>query len=461
MNRMWLLSALLLTLLLPGCELETPSGKGSLSIRSNPDRAEIFINGKPQGTTPATIPGLPAADYTVELRKEGYGHTYNSVSLLEGQEETLAIQMNRVTGLLLVESNPAGADVLIDGIAKGTTPLLLTDLPLGSYKLDFQAPNQLPRTMETELVDRTPVRVFAELVSNTALLDASSSPSGAEVHVNGVLVGKTPLRKAEVPAGKATVKISRKGYTPYRTRMEFEAAKPYQVDAELEALPSGLTVISQPPGAKITIDNKAVGEAPLTLTNLKEGPHEIVASLNGYATKTKTIYLEPDINDSVEFSMEKNSGTLVIDTEPANVQIYLGGKLLTTTQSKGGSDSISQPVRITLRAGLNHNIQLVREGFVPQTVEVKTEIDQIVTRHAVLNRIFVYDTQITTDSEIIKCRMEYKLPNGDIYYERYPGVFDTAKAGDIRSVQPVTLDDESNREARRLIEQSKQTAQPK
>jgi archaellum component FlaG (FlaF/FlaG flagellin family) len=443
-------------LLSTGCEIEKPSGKGSISIKSNPDRAEVFINSAPQGTTPIAIPGLQSGDYIVELRKEGYERTYNSVSLLVGQEVELDLQMNKETGLLLVESNPRGADVLIDGVSKGTTPLLLTDLPLGKYTLEFRSLTQLPRTMEAELTGRTPVHVFAELISNTAQLTVSSEPEGAEVRINGILVGQAPVTIEEVQAGESDVKISKRGYKPHVQHMLFEATKPYKINAQLEALPSGLTVLSDPEGARIMIDNVPVGEAPVTVSNLKEGPHEISATLNGYATKVKTIYLEPDINDSVEFNMVKNSGTLVIDTEPANVQIYVDGTLLTTTQPKGGSDSISQPVRITLKSGVDHNIQLVRDGFVSLNTMIQTEVDQVVTRHEVLKRIFVYDTKIITDNEIIKCRIEYRLPNGNIYYERYPGVFNTAKAADIRDVQPITLDDESNRQARRLIEMNRE-----
>ncbi len=453
------LSAIVLLLCmvgLTGCEIEPPQGKGSISVDSNPEVAEVYINGVAKGHTPVTIEGLPASTYTVELRKEGYERTFNTVNLLDGQQEKLQVQLNQVTGLLLVESNPPGADVIIDGISKGNTPLLVTDLPLGEYKLEFKSEMQLPRTMSAKLADRTPVRVFAELISNTAQLTVNSEPAGAEVRIDGVLAGKTPCVLEEVQAGESEVKVSKRGYTPYQIRMEFQATKPYKLNATLEALPSGLTVISSPEGARITIDNQPAGTAPLTMSNLKEGPHEITASLNGYATKTKTIYLEPDINDSVEFDLVKDSGTLVIDTEPANVQVYVDGNLLTTTLPRGGSDSISQPVRITLKSGIDHKLQLVREGFVSLSTTVQAEIDQVVTRHEVLKRIFVYDTKIITDNEIIKCRIEYRLPNGDIYYERYPGVFNTANAADIRDVQPITLNDESNREARRLIEINRQ-----
>lgn len=442
--------------LLSGCDLELPDGKGSITINSVPERAEVLVNGAPQGSAPVTIAGLLPGDYLVELRKDGYDRTYKSVGLLDGQEMELELQMKKVTGLMLVESNPQGADVLIDGVSKGNTPLLLTDLPLGTYKLEFKSMNQLPRTMTAELVDRTPVHLFAELISNTAQLTVTSDPDSAEVRIDGILVGTTPLTVEEVQAGESDVRVSKRGYQPYMKRMAFEATKPYKVSAVLEALPSGLTVITQPEGATVTIDNKPVGESPVTVSNLKEGPHEIRATMDGHATKTKTIYLEPDINDSVEFIMVKNSGTLVIDTEPAHVQIYVNGKLLTTTQPKGGSDSLSQPVQITLKSGIDHNVQLVREGFVSLNTSVRTEVDQVITRHEVLKRIFVYDTKIITENEIIKCRVEYKLPNGNIYYERYPGVFDTAKAKDIRDVQPITLEDESNREARRLIEMNKE-----
>jgi hypothetical protein len=444
--------ALFFGVLLSGCELEMPRSKGSITIKSVPERVEVIVNNAPQGQTPAVIQGLVAGDYMIELRNEGYDRIYKSVSLLEGQEMDLDFVLKKVTGLLLVESNPQGADVMIDGISKGNTPLLLTDLPLGSYNLEFRSVSQLPRTMTADLTDRTPVHIFAELISNTAQLTITSEPDVAEVRIDGLLVGKTPCTIEDVQAGDSEVKVSKRGYRPYQKRIVFEATKPYRVNAQLEALPSGLTVITSPEGARIMIDSQVRGEAPITLENLKEGPHEIIATLDGHATKTKTIYLEPDINDSVEFNLVKDSGTLVIDTEPANVQIYVDGNQIAMTQPKGGSDSISQPVRITLKSGIDHKVQLVREGFVSLSTMVQTEVDQVVIRHEVLKRIFVYDTKIITDDEIIKCRIEYKLPNGNIYYERYPGVFDTAKAADIRDVQPITLNDESNREARRLIE---------
>jgi len=446
---------LVCSLLFFGCDAEINNSKGSITVKSSIEHPQVYVNGTLQGEAPVTLSGILAGDYIIELRKDGFERAYKSVSLLEGQEMVVSLDMKPITGLLLVDSNPQGADVVIDGISKGNTPLLMTDLPLGEYLMEFRSVKHLPRTMKAVLVDRTPVRVFAELVSNTAQLKVSSDPDGAVVSINGVTVGKTPVTVEEVQAGEAEIRISKRGYKTFVAPMKFEATKPYNVDAVLEALPSGLSVLSTPEGAQVLIDRMPAGVTPLNLSDLKDGPHEITVSLDGYDSKTKTIYLEPDINDSVEFTLEKNSGTLVLDTEPAGVQIYVDGKLLMTTESKGGSDSLSQPVRITLRSDKEHVLQLVREGYVSITTTVQPDVDQVVTRHEVLKRIFVFDTRITTKDSFIDCRLVYKLPNGNIHYERLPGIFDTISASDILDIQPLTLDDPKNREARRLIEMNR------
>ena len=91
--------------LLSGCDLHVQS-KGQISVKSDPERAEVLINGKSQGQAPITVKGLLGGDYLVELRKEGYSKLYKSISLLDGQQLELNLQMKPVSGLLLVESNP-------------------------------------------------------------------------------------------------------------------------------------------------------------------------------------------------------------------------------------------------------------------------------------------------------------------------------------------------------------------
>jgi len=342
------------------------------------------LNGTPAGNTPEKFSGLAPGAYTLELRKEGYGRTYQTIALLEGQEVDLEIPMMQVAGLLLVKSEPPGSEVVINSEVMGATPALITELPLGEYEVTIRSPGLPVRKEPVALLDRKPVK-----------LEIRHAP---RVAVN-----------------------------------------------------------SYPPGAEILVDGELKGLAPLVLEDLPRGVHVLMAQLDEHDSQEKEIILVSGLNDAVEFNLEKNSGTLVLDTEPALVEVYVDGTLFATTQPKEGADSISQPVRIALKAGVDHQIQLVREGHTSTSLKLRTEVDQVVTRHEILKRIFVYDTQITTKTEVIPCRLEYKLPNGNLYYERFPGVYNTAKAADILDVQPISLDDASNKEARRLIEKSRES----
>ncbi len=374
-----------LVILLTGCIEEEGRGGGA-SITSDPVGAEILLNGSPAGKTPAKFSKLTPGAYTVELRKEGYGRTYEKIALLEGQEVNLEIPLVQVAGLLLVKSDPAGSDVVINSELMGTTPALVTELPLGTYEVTIRSAGLPERKIPVELLDRKPVQ-----------LEVRHAP---RVAVN-----------------------------------------------------------SYPPGAEILVDGEMKGLAPLVLEDIPMGEHVLMAQLDQHDSQEQKIILVSGLNDAVEFNLEKNSGTLVLDTEPALVEVYVDGTLFATTQPKEGADSISQPVRIALKAGIDHQIQLVREGHSSASLKLRTEIDQVVTRHEILKRIFVYDTRITTKTEVISCRLEYKLPNGNLYYERFPGVYNTARAADVLDVQPISLEDASNRDARRLIEKSRETMQ--
>jgi serine protease Do len=66
-----------------------------------------------------------------------------------------------------------------------------------------------------------------------ATVAINSNPSGADIEVDGVFVGSTP---AEIPlgVGERTVKISKKGFSPFERKLEVVAGGKQTVAAELE-----------------------------------------------------------------------------------------------------------------------------------------------------------------------------------------------------------------------------------
>jgi hypothetical protein len=66
---------------------------GSLSVESRPAGAKVFIDGKPAGATPLTLPRLGTGEHEVRLEHEGYRRWSSSVKIVSGER-------NRVTASL-------------------------------------------------------------------------------------------------------------------------------------------------------------------------------------------------------------------------------------------------------------------------------------------------------------------------------------------------------------------------
>ena len=70
---------------------------GSLDLSSNPTGAVITINGRQYGQTPKTLTDLEVGTYTVYFSKEGYQNLSQTVTVKDGQKETLAVTMTKVS----------------------------------------------------------------------------------------------------------------------------------------------------------------------------------------------------------------------------------------------------------------------------------------------------------------------------------------------------------------------------
>jgi hypothetical protein len=106
---------------------------GTLVIVTNPPGAIAIIDGTPGGTTPVNQT-VAAGSHTVELRGAGPSRTL-AVSISAGEQAFQYIELPgaiSLVGHLDVRSDPPGALVTIDGVARGTTPTV-ADLAPGEH----------------------------------------------------------------------------------------------------------------------------------------------------------------------------------------------------------------------------------------------------------------------------------------------------------------------------------------
>jgi PEGA domain-containing protein len=183
-----------------------------------------------------------------------------------------SIAATPITGSLRVESDPLGADVLIDGSAKGKTPLTLA-LAVGQHQLVVQQggkTQQLAVTIERE----------------TATVHHISWPADLDGDRRGITVGS--LRVVTDPAS----------------------------------------------AARVSVDGVDRGATPLTLTDLTPGEHDVVVRNQG-GSHRRAVTIERGAMASLVISNDAegvSSGWLSATTD-APLQIFEGGKLIGSTES--------------------------------------------------------------------------------------------------------------------------------
>ena len=99
-----------------------------LKIDSKPDEAEVLIDGKLVGKTPCES-NINAGIHTIRLRKRNYKYWEQQITIRETKDYHIYAELNlihSIRAILRIDSNPYGAEILVDGELRGRTPRTLT-----------------------------------------------------------------------------------------------------------------------------------------------------------------------------------------------------------------------------------------------------------------------------------------------------------------------------------------------
>lgn len=122
-----------------------------------------------------------------------------------------------------IDSQPSGATVFINGRLAGKTPLRVSGLDAGAYSLRFEREDCAPLTVPI-VVGAGTTRLNETLPDRgTGTLKVSVEPAGAEVLLDGELVGHTPLDLSSVPSGSHDLLIRKTNFKTFTQRIVLDA----------------------------------------------------------------------------------------------------------------------------------------------------------------------------------------------------------------------------------------------
>jgi hypothetical protein len=174
------------------------------------------------------------------------------------------------------------------------------------------AKSPAPAPPERETSKPAPTRASAP----AGRLLVRSTPSGAQVRVDGRVRGKTPLVLRDMPLRVMRVSIEHSGFQPDLRRVALSAAQPtVTVDAKLtpnapptpEATTGSLLVESRPSGATVFVDGREIGATPLSLPGLSPGTRRIRLELAGFTPWVTTAEVQAGTRTRVAASLERGT----------------------------------------------------------------------------------------------------------------------------------------------------------
>ncbi len=121
---------------------------GSLQVTSNPNQADIFIDGQNTGQqTPHTFQQVAVGEYVVKVLKSGFAPNPDSivVTVMKDQTAQANFTLTQIFGGLRVTSTPNQADIILDGQNTGEiTPHIFPEISVGDHVVKIEKQGYIP-----------------------------------------------------------------------------------------------------------------------------------------------------------------------------------------------------------------------------------------------------------------------------------------------------------------------------
>lgn len=190
----------------------TPNFADVSVLVANSPEAQIYADGEYLGI--GSWKGkLEAGFHRLEAREDKHVSSAKDVEIKNGMKADINLPApTPILGSFELNTNPAGAQVIIDNKDMGTTPFLTNDLLIGNHKVEV-----VKKGYRTEYLDVliNEGKKTTERIDLTDFCSAvvSAVPSYARIEVDGT-TSSSPY-KMNLVAGNYRIKVSARGYTPY------------------------------------------------------------------------------------------------------------------------------------------------------------------------------------------------------------------------------------------------------
>lgn len=340
-----------------------------VSVSSEPAGAEAKFNDRPAGKTPFRV-RVRKARHMVEIALDGYETVWHPVPVDAGEEYEIDVELRPVSAAVIIESSPPGSSLRLDGVDKGGTPLFIQALPVGRHEGELTCAGYATKRFFFKIEDARPRRIQNALESVMCEIEVWTQPGGADVELDGKLIGRSPedgLSALVVPdmvAGEFNLTVRKNGYKDLTQPVVLQKNERKVVRiGPLQELPGSIQVVSDPPKARVyDRGGELLGSTPLTLEKLPPGEISFRVEQEGFLPQEKTVQVSPGLHKQVQFRLPRFYGGVAFTTEPPGCVVMIDDrKVGRTTPSE--NPNVSRLFEYSELTPGVHELRLIRPEY--------------------------------------------------------------------------------------------------
>ena len=234
---------------------------GQALIDSIPQGAQFQVDGKsdPSWVTPFSLVNLAPGKHIFSISKNGYSSDIRSVDIAAGSKSSVLLHLLPINALVVVNSTPPGAEIIIDGKPTGRVTPAQFAVEKGSHTIFLRKQGYLD---ETTVADLGPAQNFqyspalralgntedmktlgkfnklfgrgGEGAAGMGSIVIRTQPKGAQVAINQRILDKTSPAGVVVEPGNYIVDITMTGFKPIHKVISLEKGGKAVIDEIME-----------------------------------------------------------------------------------------------------------------------------------------------------------------------------------------------------------------------------------
>ena len=209
-----------------------------------------------------------------------------------------AVNTASTRGRIEIETQPAGAQVLLDGKAVGDSPISLDNIPAGRHAITLvSASGSIKRTIRVDAgrTTKLDIPIFSGWVGIFA-------PFVVEVSEGGKVIGTTEESRLMLSPGKHDLTLVNRelGYRASRS-VDIEPGEVRSITLD----PRGPVNFNASPWAEVFVDGRKVGDTPIANLQLPLGIREVTFRHPQYGERRMPVTVKGDSASAVSIDFTK------------------------------------------------------------------------------------------------------------------------------------------------------------